>query len=140
MGEILHVRRGGVQRGVSTGPCPALPRPFARAFGYAPAERILHHGAPPLWSAPVPVTAKLSKQFYDRLGEQVANELVEWFNQVDATYKSDVRELNAANMARIDLRFAELEVRVERALKEQTRFLYVALAAQVLLILGLYTR
>jgi hypothetical protein len=27
------------------------------------------------------VTAKLFRQFYDRLGEAVANELVDWFNQ-----------------------------------------------------------
>jgi len=27
----------------------------------------------------MPVTAKLSKAFYDRLGEEVANELVDWF-------------------------------------------------------------
>jgi len=77
----------------------------------------------------VPVTAKLSKQFYDRLGDQVANELVEWFNQVDATYRSDLREMNELNFsrfdakveqrfaeqdARIDRRFAEFEVRIER--------------------------
>ena len=30
----------------------------------------------------MPVTARLAKLFYDRLGEQVANELVEWFNAV----------------------------------------------------------
>jgi hypothetical protein len=33
----------------------------------------------------MPVTARLSKAFYDQLGEGVANELVEWFNMVDAT-------------------------------------------------------
>jgi hypothetical protein len=57
----------------------------------------------------MPVTAKLSKLFYDRLGEQIANELVEWFNQVDATYRADLRELNELNFARFD---AKLEQRV----------------------------
>jgi hypothetical protein len=33
----------------------------------------------------MPVTARLSKLFYDRLGEEVTAELVEWFNNVDAT-------------------------------------------------------
>ena len=28
------------------------------------------------------------------LGEEIANELVEWFNQVDAAYKADLREFN----------------------------------------------
>jgi len=27
----------------------------------------------------MPVTARLSKLFYERLGEEVANELVDWF-------------------------------------------------------------
>jgi len=33
----------------------------------------------------MPVTAKLSRKFYETLGDEIANELVEWFNQVDAT-------------------------------------------------------
>ena len=67
----------------------------------------------------MPVTAKLSLKFYEKLGEDIANELVEWFNQVDATYKSELRELNELNFARFDAkleqRLAELrgDLRVE---------------------------
>ena len=57
----------------------------------------------------MPVTAKLSLLFYEKLGEDVANELVEWFNSVDATYRSDLRELNELNFARFD---AKLEQRL----------------------------
>ena len=57
----------------------------------------------------MPVTAKLSKAFYEHLGEDIANELVDWFNQVDATYRSDLRELNELNFTRFD---AKLEQRV----------------------------
>jgi hypothetical protein len=57
----------------------------------------------------VPVTAKLSKRFYDVLGEDVANELVDWFNAVDLTYRTDLRELNELNFARFD---AKLEQRL----------------------------
>lgn len=57
----------------------------------------------------MPVTAKLSKLFYDRLGEAVTNELVDWFNQVDATYRSDLKEINELNFARFD---AKLEQRL----------------------------
>jgi hypothetical protein len=79
----------------------------------------------------MPVTARLSKAFYDRLGEQVASELVDWFNQVDATYRSDLRELNDLNFARFDAkleqRIAELrsslESTFERRLGEQSRWL-----------------
>jgi hypothetical protein len=65
----------------------------------------------------VPVTARLSKRFYDVLGEDVANELVDWFNAVDLTprfargglYRTDLRELNELNFARFD---AKLEQRL----------------------------
>ena len=66
----------------------------------------------------MPVTAKLSKSFYDALGENVADELVDWFNQVDATYRTDLRELNDLNFQRFDAkmgeRFAEFETKMER--------------------------
>jgi hypothetical protein len=70
----------------------------------------------------MPVTAKLSKLFYERLGEQVANELVDWFNAVDATYRGDLRELNEVNFARFDAKLeqrlaelrADLVTRIER--------------------------
>jgi len=57
----------------------------------------------------MPVTAKLSRKFYEKLGDDVAAELVEWFNQVDATYRTDLRDVNEANFARFD---AKLEQRL----------------------------
>src|SRR5687768_8574761 len=73
------------------------------------AERIVFV-APVLSAEPrVPVTAKLSKRFYDVLGEDIANELVDWFNAVDLTYRTDLRELNELNFARFD---AKLEQRL----------------------------
>ena len=57
----------------------------------------------------MPVTARLSKRFYDVLGEDVANELVDWFNAVDLTYRADLRELNELNYARFE---AKLEQRL----------------------------
>lgn len=66
----------------------------------------------------MPVTARLSKKFYERLGEDIAQELVDWFNQVDATYRSDLRELNELNFARFDAkleqRISELEAKLNR--------------------------
>jgi DNA anti-recombination protein RmuC len=70
----------------------------------------------------VPVTAKLSRKFYEKLGDDVANELVEWFNSVDATYRSDLRELNELNFARFDAkleqRFAQLDAKLEQRLTQ----------------------
>jgi hypothetical protein len=77
----------------------------------------VHHG-----SVVMPVTAKLSHKFYERLGEDVANELVDWFNAVDATYRNDLRELNELNFQRFDAkveqRFAQFRVEIERRLAE----------------------
>lgn len=68
----------------------------------------------------MPVTAKLSLKFYEKLGEDVANELVEWFNQVDATYRADLRELNELNFARFDAkleqRIAEVKAQIQEAM------------------------
>jgi len=68
----------------------------------------------------MPVTAKLSRKFYEKFGDDVANELVEWFNMVDATYRSDLRELNELNFARFDAkleqRLAQLETRLTKRL------------------------
>ncbi len=53
----------------------------------------------------------MSRKFYETFGDEIANELVEWFNQVDATYRADLRELNELNFARFD---AKLEQRVSQ--------------------------
>jgi DNA anti-recombination protein RmuC len=74
-----------------------------------PAERILRLSPTYALEHCVPVTARLSKRFYDVLGEDVANELVDWFNAVDLTYRADLRELNELNYARFE---AKLEQRL----------------------------
>jgi hypothetical protein len=90
----------------------------AQPFGADLAERTLYTGAANQKGASVPVTARLSKRFYEQLGDDIANELVDWFNQVDATYRTDLRELNELNFSRFDAkveqRFAESEARVEK--------------------------
>jgi hypothetical protein len=70
----------------------------------------------------VPVTAKLSRKFYERFGDDIANELVDWFNMVDATYRSELRELNELNFARFDAkleqRVVELDAKIDRLAAE----------------------
>jgi hypothetical protein len=53
----------------------------------------------------MPVTARLSRRFYETLGDDIANELVDWFNAVDLTYRTELRELNDLNRDRIEARF-----------------------------------
>lgn len=57
----------------------------------------------------MPVTAKLSRKFYEKFGDDLANELVNWMNQVDATYRTEFRDLFEVHFGRFD---AKLEQRV----------------------------
>src|SRR5206468_6261490 len=105
----------------------------------------------------MPVTARLSRKFYDKFGDDVTNELVDWFNQVDATYRSDLRELNELNFARfdakVDQRLGQLEARldaridriesqlkgyIEHRFGEYTRWLFVAWSSLLIPIIGLW--
>jgi hypothetical protein len=67
------------------------------------------------------VTAKLSREFYDRLGDKVVDELVGLLNDMDATFGAELWDLNEQNFRRFDAkleqRIAELgsELRVEIA-------------------------
>ena len=65
----------------------------------------------------MPITARLSRKVYERLGDEVVNAIVDWFNQVDATYRADLREMNDLNFARFNAkvgeRMAELEARID---------------------------
>lgn len=70
----------------------------------------------------MPITAKLSLKFYERFGEDIANELVDWLNQMDTGYRTELREINEHNFARfdakLDYRLAESDARWERRLAE----------------------
>ena len=48
----------------------------------------------------MPVTAKLSSKFYERFGDEIAGELVDWFNAVDLTYQTQLKETNELNWER----------------------------------------
>ena len=78
----------------------------------------------------MPVTAKLSQAFYDRLGHQVADEMVDWFNQVDAAYRSDLRELNELNFARFDAKLEQRLFEFSRVLERQIAKLAIDLKDQ----------
>ncbi len=91
----------------------------------------------------MPVTARLSKRFYDTLGEEIANELVDWFNQVDETYRADLRELNELNFARFDAkheqRLAELRAELVKELadvKSGLKWMLVFWAPTALAVIG----
>jgi hypothetical protein len=85
----------------------------------------------------VPVTARLSRKFYDTFGEDVTNELVDWFNSVDATYRADLRELNELNFARFD---AKLEQRLAELKSDLVKWMFAFWAPTALAVVALLLR
>jgi hypothetical protein len=83
----------------------------------------------------VPVTAKLSRKFYETFGDDMANELVAWFNQVDATYRLEFRDLFDTNFARFDAkleqRLAELRAELRAELHQEIAKLRAELYREV---------
>jgi hypothetical protein len=61
----------------------------------------------------VPITAKLSNKFYEKLGDDVANELVEWLNLVDTSYRQEFKDLFDANFRRLESEMRGLREHVE---------------------------
>lgn len=82
----------------------------------------------------MPVTAKSSKEFYDALGEDIANEMVDWFNAVDATYRADLREPNELDFARFD---AKQEQRLAELKADLVNWMFAFWAPTVLAVTGL---
>jgi len=81
----------------------------------------------------VPVTARLSRKFCEKFGEELTNELVDWFNSVDATYRADLREVNELNFARFDAKLeqriaqlsAELRVEIQKTRADLIKWMFV---------------
>ena len=85
----------------------------------------------------MPVTAKLSRKFSETFGEDVTNELVDWFNAVDATYRSDLRELNELNFARFD---AKLDAKLAELKTDLLRWMFLFWATTGVALGGLFLR
>ena len=89
----------------------------------------------------MPVTAKLSRKFYEKLGDDVASELVDWFNAVDATYKSDLKEINDLNWQRLDVRLkymdAHLDSRLDRLRADLMKWMFIYWSGTVAAIIGM---
>ena len=81
----------------------------------------------------MPVTAKLSRKFYERLGDDIADELVDWFNAVDATYKSELKETNDLNWKRFEDR---LDSRIDRLRADLMKWMFIYWSGTVAAIIG----
>ena len=85
----------------------------------------------------MPVTARLSKKFYETFGEDVTNELVDWFNSVDTTYRADLRELSDLQYARFD---AKLEQRLAELKSDLVKWMFAFWAPTALAVAALLFR
>ncbi len=69
------------------------------------------------------IATNFSKEFYDKLGHEVVEEMVNWFNQTDVEYRTQLRDLNDRNYARfeakLEQRFSEQDIKWERRQNEQ---------------------
>ncbi|MGH7698963.1 MAG: hypothetical protein ACREMJ_00355 [Gemmatimonadales bacterium] len=62
----------------------------------------------------MPITPRLSRRLHQTLGEEAAEDLVNWMQQVDAQ-RAELRELNELNFSRFDARLAEVAMRADLA-------------------------
>jgi len=79
----------------------------------------------------MPVTATLSRKFYEKFGDDLTNELVNWLNQVDATYRNDLRELNEVNFARFDAKLEQRATQLDAKIEQRTAWLDAKLEQRI---------
>ena len=77
---------------------------------------------------------RLSRKFYEKFGDDLTNELVNWLNQVDATYRTEVRELNETNFARFN---AELRAGLAGLEARLIKWMYLFWIGQAVTTVGL---
>jgi len=89
----------------------------------------------------VPVTAKLSRKFYERLGDDIAAELVDWFNAVDATYQTQLKEMNDLNWERfkshLDAELAKVRAEMSTMRADLITWMFVFWAGNLVTLGGL---
>lgn len=96
----------------------------------------------------MPVTARLSKKFYDHFGDEIAGEFVDWFNSVNSSNKSKLREMNEQDREwfRAELRavelglkaeFAQMEVKLGQKFTEMMKWMFVYWSGTMLTLAGL---
>ena len=95
--------------------------------------------------ASMPV-AKLSREFYDRFGDKVTNELVNCLNSIEASYRAEIKDLFAAHFGRFEEKLerrlaetqAELRVEIDYVKADLIKWTFVFWAPVALAMIGLY--
>ncbi len=86
--------------------------------------------------------AKLSREFYDRFGDKVTDELVNCLNSIEASYRAEIKDLFAAHFGRfeekLERRLAELRVEIHSVKADVIKWTFVFWAPVALAVIGLY--
>ena len=75
------------------------------------------------------LTTNFSEEFYDKLGHEVVDEMVNWFNQTDREYRTQLRDLNDRNFERFEAKIERFEAKVDQRFAEQDARLDVRFGA-----------
>ncbi len=65
------------------------------------------------------IAIKLSREFYERFGNDAANELVAVLNTISLSYRDELREINELNYARFDAKVGERLAELRGELKQE---------------------
>jgi hypothetical protein len=88
----------------------------------------------------MPVTAKLSREFYDRFGDKVVDELVGVLNDMDATFRAELKELNEQNFQRfeatLERRIADVKAELSELKAELIKWMFLFWLGTVATMLG----
>jgi uncharacterized protein involved in exopolysaccharide biosynthesis len=66
----------------------------------------------------VAIAVKLSREFYERFGNDATNELVGVLNTISLSYRDELREINELNFARFDAKVGERLAELRQELKQ----------------------
>src|SRR2546423_5492329 len=106
------------------------------------AERRLMLVAPPTRKgAPMPV-AKLSREFYERFGDKLTDELVNCLNSIEGSYRAELRDLFDAHFGRfeekLERRLADLRVELHSTKADMLKWSVGLWVPVTLAVIGLY--
>ena len=90
----------------------------------------------------MPVSPHLLRKLQETLGSDAAEDLVMMLEGMDAN-RGDIGELRhemQLGFARIDARFEKVGQQIEKGLREQTRFFFLAWSVLLAALIGLYGR
>ena len=97
--------------------------------------------------------AKLSREFYDRFGDKVTDELVNCLNSIEASYRAEIKDLFAVHFGRFEEKFehrlaatkvelrqdiAGLRVEIHSVKADLIKWTFVFWAPVAMAVIGLY--